>query len=120
MSNAQFTGVATIRKDGVSMRSKEGATLEMGGFERSPVFGDGVFLGYRQKPKEARLKATFQHLNLTDVDDINDTVDSTMRFECDSGVTYIMRNAVSGMPPTLGDQDQGLSCEFFGARPTKQ
>lgn len=121
MANTQFTGVVTIRIDGKSQRSQPGATIDFGGMSRKTVIGDGQLLGFKSTPVESRITATFEHCSDTDVDAINNMTDATLAFECDSGTTYLVRNAFSMTPPKLtGGDNSGLSVEFGGQAATTQ
>jgi Phage tail tube protein len=121
MANTQFTGVVTIRIDGKSMRSKPGAKLKQGGFRRTPVFGDGVFLGYKNTPVESRVTFEVEHSSDSDLDMIGNATDVTIGFECDSGVNYVVRNSACAEPPELtGGDNSGIACDFFGAKAVKQ
>lgn len=115
MANSKFTGVCIIRIDGVSQRSQPGATLDFGGMARRTVIADGQLLGYKETPVESKINATFEHNSTTNVDTINNLTDGTLTFECDSGVSYIVRNAFSSEPPKLtGGESSGLACVFSG------
>ena len=50
---SQVTGVCIIKMDGAALRTKEGATLNLGGNERTPVYADGVLTGFANKPMAA-------------------------------------------------------------------
>lgn len=115
MSNSRFTGTVILRVDGISQRSQPGATLDFGGLARKTVIADGQLLGWKGTPVEAHVTATFEHNSTTDVDKLNGLEDSTLRFECDSGVAYIIRNAFCAEPPKLtGGDGSGLSVSFAG------
>ena len=115
MANTRFTGTVTVRLNGKSQRSAPGATIDFGGLSRKTVIGDGQLLGWKGTPMESKVTATFEHCSETDVDLINGLDDGTLSFECDSGVSYLVRNAFSMNPPKLtGGDSSGLSCEFGG------
>jgi hypothetical protein len=118
MSNELVTGVCILRLNGKSIRSMEGASLDMGGFERKARQADGITIGFSRKPVESMVKAELVHTSLTDLDAINDLNDGTLVFECDSGVVFTLANVFSVKPPSLkGGDSSAVSVEF--ASPSK-
>lgn len=114
MSNQRVTGVAIIKANGVSMRSKGGAKLGLGGLERTAEYADGQLIGSSAKPIAADLTATLTHTNQSDLDALNLIEDDTITFETDSGVTYIINGAFIVSPPELSDEAGGVSVHFMG------
>ena len=110
----QVTGVAIVRVDGASLRSKEGAKLVFGGFERTPVYADGVLIGFSAKPTAAMVTATLAHTSSSDLAAIRDTVDATILFETDTGTTYTIRGAFCTKPPELTGGEGDVAVEYAG------
>ena len=94
---AQVTGIVKIFLSGALQRSKEGATLNTGGKERTAVTGHSVY-GYSEKVVPSDIKFDLAHTSDTDVIEINAMVKETARFECDTGVIYLITNAFVTKP----------------------
>jgi hypothetical protein len=113
MANELVTGVVILRLNGKSIRSQEGATLEMGGYERKPRQADGITIGFSRKPVEATVKADLVHTSISDLDAINNLDDGTLVFECDSGVVFTLANVFCMKPPSLkGGDSSAVAVEF--------
>ncbi len=111
---AAITGVVIVRMDGLSLRSKEKAKLEMGGFERMPVFADNELIGFSKKPVEAKVSATLAHTADSDVAAISNAESVSIEFACDNGVSFLIANAFCTKPPTLTGGEGDLEVEFAG------
>lgn len=93
MSN-QRTGKAFIYIDGTLYESLDGATLnDPAGVTRNPVIGDAGVYGYSETVVMPTLNATFAHGSGISSAAIAALTDDTIQFKCDSGVSFIMRNA---------------------------
>lgn len=111
----KLTGICKIKIDGALVRTKEGATIQMGGYTRTPQYGDGVLIGYTEAPMAAVVTATLQHASDTDIDAINNGVDVSIIFDCDSGPQFLVRSAFrSSDPVELTGGDGELTVEFSG------
>jgi hypothetical protein len=110
----RVTGTVLIRMNGRSLRSKPGATLSMGGFERTDQYADHELLGYSQKPIASSITATLAHTIQTDLQAIMDAVSVTLVFETDTGKKYTIRNAFCTKPPELSGDEGGVAIEFKG------
>ena len=97
---AQVTGIVKIYVNGSMLRSKEGATLDFGGKERADVVGHSVY-GYSEKVVASAVKCDIAHTADTDVPEMNDWTQATLRFETDVGITYLVTNAFTAKPCTL-------------------
>jgi len=117
---AQVTGVVILRMDGLALRSKEKATLEMGGSEQTEVFADGELIGYSSKPVAAKVTATLAHTAESDVAAINNARNVSIEFACDSGVSFLIANAFSCKPPKLSGGEGDLEVEFAGKAAIQQ
>ena len=109
---AQVTGIVKIFVNGSLQRSKEGATLDMGGKERSDVVGHAVY-GYTEKVVASACKFTLAHTADTDLAELNDMVGATLKFETDVGISYLITNAFMIKPCSLGSGGD-VSCEMHG------
>lgn len=112
---SQVTGVVIVRRDGQSLRSKEGkATIMFGGFERVPVYADGVLAGYAQKPIASKVTLTIVHDNTVDLIAISRDTNVSLEFECDSGPKYLVANAFLVKPPELQGGEGDVQLEYEG------
>ena len=97
---AQVTGIVKIFLSGALQRSKEGASLELGGKERTAVTGHSVY-GYSEKVVASKVAFDLAHTSDTDLIEINDMVKETVKFETDTGITYLITNAFTTKPCTV-------------------
>lgn len=89
---AQVTGIVKVYIDGALLRSKQGAKLKLGGKKREAVVGHSVY-GFSEEVEPSELDCTIAHTADFDALAIGEATNATLRFECDSGVTYLVRNA---------------------------
>jgi hypothetical protein len=111
---AQITGTIVVRMDGKSLRSKEKATLDVGGFERTSQYADHGYAGFSKKPQCAKVSATLVHTASTDVLEIADAEFVSIEFATDTGISYLIANAHCTKPPVLTGDGDGLQVEFEG------
>lgn len=114
MANVKVTGTCIIRVDGKSVRSKPGAKIMFGGQERSEEVADGQIIGYFEKPVASQVTWTMAHTSDTNIDQINQMIDSTIAFETDAGPVYTIRSAFLTKPCELTGDGNGVSCEAKG------
>ncbi len=114
MATEKVTGVVILRIDGESIRSKEGASLEIGGFERTPIIADGQVIGYSEKPVPSLVVATLAHTSTTDLIAIRNMVDVTGVFETDTGTRYTIAGMFNTKPPKLTGGEGDVNVEFAG------
>lgn len=111
---AKYTGVVLVKLDGQTVRTKEGAKLDAGGYERESQDFDGLAgSGYSEKPKASTLTFDVAHASDTDLAILN-SPNVTCIFECDSGVSYVIREAFSNDTVEISDAGGGASCKFMG------
>jgi len=92
MASNQVTGIVKIDIDGKLLRSKPGAKLKVGGKKRDAVVGHEVY-GFVEEPVAAELDCTIAHMSSDDAVDMSKKTGATVRFECDTGQVYNIRNA---------------------------
>ena len=114
MANAVVTGTVIVRYNNLSISSKPGAKLDLGGYTRTPVFADGVLIGSSSKPEASKVSCTLAHTSSSDLDTLNNAFDGTLLFETDSGVTFTIRNAFLVKPPELTGDGGDVAVEFAG------
>lgn len=97
---AQVTGIVKVYVNGKLYRSKKGATLKTGGKKREAVVGHKVY-GFSEEIEASALDCTLVHMADTDVSEINGLTEATLRFETDTGVTYLVTNAFTTEPTEI-------------------
>ena len=110
---SQVTGIVKVFVNGQLQRSKEGAELDLGGKERTAQVGHSVY-GYSEKVVPGQVTFALSHMADTDIVALNETVDATVRFECDTGVTYMVGNAFVTKAIKLKGGDGEVSVEMQG------
>lgn len=110
---AKVTGIVKVWINGELVRSKEGATLDMGGHEREMVTGHAVY-GYKEKLMPSVLTFTLAHTADYDLGDLQSVVEGTARFECDSGVTYQVTSATVTKTLSVKGGDGEVEVEMQG------
>lgn len=115
MAGAILTGIVVVRRNGQSLRAKEGkATLMLGGFEQVPVYADGVLQGCSRKPVASKVTMTVVHDSTVDLIAISQDINVTIEFACDSGPTYIISNAFIAKPPEIVGAEGDVQLEYDG------
>lgn len=98
--SGQVTGIVQIFVDGTMLRSKPGAKLKLGGMKRDAVVGHSVY-GYTEEPVPSELDATIAHMADTNVREMSDWDNVTLRFVTDSGDEYDVSGAWTSEPCEL-------------------
>lgn len=109
----QVTGIVKVYVDGTLRRSHEGAKLDLGGYERTMQTGHKVY-GYSEKVVPAKITFEEAHMADTDLIELKDMVDATAKFECDTGVNYLITNACTTKTLELSGGDGKVSVEIQG------
>lgn len=115
----KFFGVATIKVDGGVLESNPGATLDIGGFTRSPVSTDRSH-GFHETPKPANLECAIKVTKDTSLAALAAITDATISFTCDTGQTYVMKHAWIVEPPVLTGGDDGSTALQFASSPAEE
>lgn len=89
------TGRVTVKFDGESIRSKPGASLQIGGVQRDGEMSDQGKFFYSERDVPSEVKCTLIHVADTDLDAIRRFRDGVVTFECDTGITYTVPNAAT-------------------------
>jgi hypothetical protein len=111
---AQVTGRVFLKLDGELQRSKPGAKLMFGGRTRDTVEGDDSIHGYTEKLTAPTVEFTLSHTAQTSLARLADLTDTTVTFETDTGVTYVVRNAWTSEPPDLTGGQGEVSLKMAG------
>ncbi len=110
---AKVTGIVKVFVNGSLQRSKEGAELDIGGMERTAVVGHSVY-GYSEKPMPSVVTFELAHMADTDIVALGETVEATVKFECDTGASYLVNNAFVAKTLKLKGGEGGVSVEMQG------
>lgn len=111
---AKITGIVKITVNGTLQQSKEGASLDLGGYEREMVTGHSVY-GFKEKLMPAVITFTIAHGAATKLTDLKDITSATVRFECDSGKTYLITEACVLKTLNLKGGDGEVEVEMGGS-----
>ena len=103
----QRLGIAYIKVDGLLLESAPGATLDIGGVTRSPVLASGAVVGYSEAPVPAVVECEISVGPGTSLVQLGKTKNATITFECDTGQTYVVREAWLVNPPKATAADGG-------------
>jgi len=103
----KITGKATIRVNGAELVTAPGATLNPGGAKRNPVAGvNHIDFNEENVPPEMSCKVHHRaDVSMTRLRD--KLVGATVRFECDNGTAFLLRNAFTTDVPSL-DSKEGM------------
>ena len=114
---AQQTGRVTIKLGNETLRSKPGASLQIGGISREFEMTDQLESYYREKPKAALIKCTMPHMSDTDIIALQSWKNGTAHFMTDSGRCYTVANAAIA---DVGDLSNGEVELTVGGDPAAQ
>lgn len=108
---AQVTGRVFLSLNGQRIRSKEGASLEMGGVERDAAISDAGVDGYSEKIVAPKVSCKISHTASTSMSTIQ-AFTGTLIFTTDTGKVYTLIDAWNAKPPHL---EKGEITLEFGA-----
>lgn len=106
---AQIAGKVYISINGQRLRSKEGASLDIGGAARAPVISDSGVDGFTETVTVPKVSCK---ISLTDDIKLKElqAFRGTLVFETDTGRVYTLQDAWCVNPPTLEKGE--VSLEF--------
>lgn len=108
-------GAAEIVVDGETLQTLPGAALDIGGTVRTARSGPRSVHGFSETHKEATIECEVTLPPGFSIKSLHDTADATITFRCDSGQSYVIRNAWCSAPPTGNDGDDArFSVNFAG------
>lgn len=108
----QVAGKVFLTLNGTRLRSKEGASLEMGGIEREAVISDSGVDGFNEKITAPKVDCKVSLTNDVRMADLQAFKDGTLVFETDTGRAYTLTGAWCAKPPKLEKGEVSLE---FGA-----
>lgn len=109
----QVTGIVKIKVDGALLRSKEGASIEFGGKERTPQMGHS-FYGMSEKLVPAIISFTLAHVGGDDLIGLQNKLDTQLLYITDTGDTYKVQNAATTKPLKLTGGEGDVEVEMAG------
>ncbi len=115
MSNRKLFGRATIHIDGQFYDSQPGASLQVGGLRSvARAFTHGI--KYNQSLQPSTITCSVPVTEDTSIVALASLTEVDITFRCDSGRTYIIRNAVQTGAVAVSDGDSGgiAPLEFSG------
>lgn len=116
---SQLLGRAYIKVDGDLLRSNTGAKIDLGGVMRGAVVGNQVH-GYSESVKEATVECEISLAKGDNLEKIRNIADATVTFECDTGQTYIVRQAFLTEPPVVTEGEGGKIALKFAGQPAEE
>lgn len=112
---SQRLGKAYIKVNGKILESMPGAKLDLGGVERTPVTGANSVHGFAEKIRPSMIECEISVGKDTDLLQHAKWAAETATFECDTGQTFVIKNAFSAEPPVLTAEDGGkVPVKFYG------
>jgi Phage tail tube protein len=109
---SQQTGKVTVKVSGSSLRSKEGASIQLGGIDRDGDMTDQGEFYFKEKYAKSEVKATLIHCSDSDLVKLRKAKNIPLTFACDSGTVYTVAGAVVA---TIGELKSGeVEVTFMG------
>lgn len=111
---SQITGRAFISINGARLKSRPGATLNLGGFNRETQNGDDSVHGYKEAVMQPSVSCTISHDKDVSLKELADAKDVSVTLETDTGRTYIMSPSWLTAPPELNTQEGSIQLNYEG------
>jgi hypothetical protein len=96
-----LTGKVYIALNGQRIRSKEGASLDIGGFKRDPAVSDAGVDGFTEAIAVPRVECKVNHAPEISLKGLQDFKDGTLVFETDTGKVFSLLGAWCAEPPKM-------------------
>ena len=116
MAASRVLGIVKVVFNGVDFGTKPGATMKLGGFKKTPVFGSGVLAGYSHEPEPCEVHCTLIMKSSTDTEKIR-TYEGQIDYVTDIGITYSSADAVVSESVDIGAD--GLGVVIMGSAAVK-
>lgn len=104
----QVTGRVFIALNGQRIRSKEGASLDIGGARRDPAVSDAGVDGYSEAVSVPRVECKVSHTAEMSLKQLQDFKDGTLVFETDTGKVFTLTQAWCAQPPRMAKGEVDL------------
>lgn len=112
---SKLLGRVLLKVNGRLLKSKPGASIDLGGDVRNPVVGSSSLLGHTVSYKEATIDATLVLGAGDSLEDIRNLVDGTGEFICDTGQTYMVREVTNADTLKVTEGEGGnIPVKLFG------
>ena len=112
MANSKLFGKATLKVNGKALRSKAGASLDIGGVARNTQSWSGG-RGFTEEDVPSKLEAEFVFGEGDTIADF-EAVDAVAEFKCDTGQTYVIPRCWRTTTPVLTDGGGGVKLTLEG------
>lgn len=116
---AKLLGRAWVRYDGKTLRTNEGAKIDLGGINRETVVGNEVH-GFFEKITPGKVECEIPLAKGDSPEELRDIIDAVVTFECDTGQTYIIRGAANMTPPVITGSNGGAIPIVFEGQPAER
>lgn len=100
-------GKAIIKVDGAVLQTMPGATLDIGGSERTTLVGQNAVQGFFETPKQSRCECEITVGTDTRLASMRGWDNVTISFECDTGQQYVVQGAWLVNTPALKAAEGG-------------
>lgn len=107
----QHHGRATITYNGKRLRTREGATLGLGGTTRTPEALDDGTVGYSEATAAPELNCTVPLTQDLDIEELRNLKDANVVFESDTGKGWVIRDAFTVDAVSVG---KDVALKFSG------
>jgi len=109
---SQYTGRVVISISGQRYRSKEGATLDMGGVAREPALSDSGVDGFVERFTQPVVDFTLNHNGEISLSTLQAMKNETLTYETDTGRIFTIREAWNATPPKMTKGE--VTLQFMG------
>ncbi len=103
---AQFLGRAKITANGTTIETNKGATLDLGGIKNNTVV-TGTKVGRAEELVPATVECETSLEAGMSLEELRNLKEATVIFDCDTGQSYVIRNAFRTDTITMKDGDGG-------------
>lgn len=117
---SQRLGKAFIKVNGALLESMPGAKLDIGGEKRTAVKGANAVHGYSAEIETAKVECEISVSKDTKLIDIGKMSNVSLTFECDTGQTFVVKNAFLTDTVSLTAQEGGKVPLKFEGDPADQ
>lgn len=115
--SGKVTGIVFVTVNDKLLQSKSGASLVLGGYERTAQTGHSLY-GFSDSFVPAEMECVISDKAQTDLIEMANWMDATLTFETDTGKRYLVRGAatVEAIKLTGGDGDVALKMQGMPAQ----
>ncbi|MDH4319872.1 MAG: phage tail tube protein [Desulfobulbaceae bacterium] len=99
-------GIATIKYDGKVLNSRPGASMDPGGIARKSVITD-LNIGFSEELRQSKVECEIAYDKDTSLAELGQISGATLTFDCDTGQSYVIKDAWITDTPQLTAGDGG-------------